>query len=376
MSDQNFFEESREQSIVKATIVSKYFWAWAKVIIPTAKAHEGKIAYLDLFAGPGRYQDGTKSTPLLILQQAIADPDMRQMLVAVFNDKDEKHSRELEAAIQALPNVQTLKYKPVVLSEEVGTEMVKQFQSTKLVPTLFFVDPWGYKGLSLQLVNSVLKDWGCDCMFFFNYNRISMGLSNPDVEEHMNALFGQVGADKLRLQIEGLSPGDRELSIVEELCKALRTSERRYVLPFRFLNNHGTRTSHHLIFVSKNFRGYEIMKSIMAKESSKRDQGVPSFEYNPADNRFPTLFELTAPLDELEGRLLDDFAGRRLTMKDIYIKHNVGRPYIEKNYKDALRSLEAKSAIQCQPPAAQRRAGTIGPAIVVIFPKVRPTSVS
>lgn len=117
------------------------------------------------------------------------------------------------------------------------------------------------------------------------------------------------------------------------------------------------------------------MKSIMAKESSKRDQGVPSFEYNPADNRFPTLFELTAPLDELEGRLLDDFAGRQLTMKDIYLKHNVGRPYIEKNYKDALRSLEAKSAIQCQLPAAQRRAGTIGPAIVVIFPKVRPTRV-
>ena len=85
MSDQNFFEESREQSVVKATIVSKYFWAWAKVIIPAAKAHGGKIAYLDLFAGPGRYQDGTKSTPLLILQKAIADPDMRQMLVAVFN---------------------------------------------------------------------------------------------------------------------------------------------------------------------------------------------------------------------------------------------------------------------------------------------------
>lgn len=87
------------------------------------------------------------------------------------------------------------------------------------------------------------------------------------------------------------------------------------------------------------------------------------------------MFELTAPLDELEGRLLDDFGGKRLTMKDVYLEHNVGRPYIAKNYKDALRSLEAKSAIQCQPPAAKRRAGTIGPATVVIFPKVRPTRV-
>jgi len=371
MTDQGFFDETREQSTVKTTIVAKYFWAWAKVIIPTAKKHGGKIAYLDLFAGPGRYQDGTTSTPLLILQQAIADPEMRQMLVTLFNDKDEKHSRELEAAIKALPGVQTLKHKPVVLNEEVGTQMVKQFQNTKLVPTLFFVDPWGYKGLSLQLVNSVLKDWGCDCIFFFNYNRISMGLSNPFVEEHMNALFGKTRADELRVLLDGLSPDDRELMIVEELCKALGAGESRYVLPFRFRNSQGTRTSHHLIFVTKHIKGYEIMKSIMAKESSKHDQGVPSFEYNPADNRFPTLFELTAPLDELESRLLNSFAGKRLTMNEVYLRHNVGRPYVERNYKDALLSLEVKGAIQCDPPAAKRRPGTMGPKTIVTFPKVR-----
>ncbi|MBI1787422.1 MAG: three-Cys-motif partner protein TcmP [Acidobacteria bacterium] len=376
MTDQSFFEESREQSVVKATIVSKYFWAWARVIIPSVKTRARKIAYLDLFAGPGRYRDGTKSTPLLILQQAIHDPNMREMLVTIFNDKDDRHSHELQAAIQALPGVQRLKYKPVVLNEEVGARMVKQFETTKLEPTLFFVDPWGYKGLSLELVNSVLKDWGCDCVFFFNYNRISMGLSNPAVEEHMNALFGPSRADELRPLLDGLSSTDRELLIVEELCKALGAGAGRYVLPFRFLNDHGTRTSHHLIFVSKHFRGYEIMKSIMAKESSKRDQGVPSFEYNPADNRFPTLFELTAPLDELEERLLREYAGERLTMENIYRKHNVGRPYIERNYKDALMSLEAKGTIQCQPPARERRKGTMGPDTIVTFPKVSPHHVA
>lgn len=48
-----FFDESGEQSVVKATIIAKYFWAWAKVIIPTTKQHGDKIAYLNLFAGPG-----------------------------------------------------------------------------------------------------------------------------------------------------------------------------------------------------------------------------------------------------------------------------------------------------------------------------------
>jgi len=75
MSTDSFFEESKEQSAVKTAIVSKYFWSWAKVIIPQVRNRpDPKIAYLDLFAGPGRYKDGTKSTPLLILETAIRRP--------------------------------------------------------------------------------------------------------------------------------------------------------------------------------------------------------------------------------------------------------------------------------------------------------------
>ena len=37
MTNNSFFNESTETSLVKAEIVAKYFWAWAKVIIPRAK---------------------------------------------------------------------------------------------------------------------------------------------------------------------------------------------------------------------------------------------------------------------------------------------------------------------------------------------------
>ena len=80
----SFFDQSSDQSRVKAAIVANYFWAWAKVIMSVAKKRPNpRIAYIDLFAGPGRYADGTMSTPLLILEKAIADPDMRQMLVVI-----------------------------------------------------------------------------------------------------------------------------------------------------------------------------------------------------------------------------------------------------------------------------------------------------
>ncbi len=259
MAGNSFFEISKEQSRVKATIVSKYFEAWANVMMGVQDRVEGKygdkILYLDLFAGPGRYDDGTKSTPLMILEKAIASDKLRNRLVSIFNDKDENNTRSLQEAIDKLPGIETLRYQPRVHNREVGTEIVKMFEEKRIIPTFFFVDPWGYKGLSLQLVNAVLKDWGCDCVFFFNYNRISMGLPNEMVEEHMNALFGEERAGNLREKIKGLPPNERELMIVEELCQAIKDTGKEYVLPFRFRSHTGKRTSHHLIFVSKGFKG-------------------------------------------------------------------------------------------------------------------------
>ncbi|MFN9861287.1 MAG: three-Cys-motif partner protein TcmP, partial [Pseudanabaena sp.] len=114
---------------------------------------------------------------------AISDPDMRNMLVSIFNDADVENVDSLQTAINLIPSIETLKHRPKVFNHEVGDNIVKAFNEQKLVPTLFFVDPFGYKGLSLQLINSVVKDWGCDCIFFFNYNRINMGLSNLAVQE-------------------------------------------------------------------------------------------------------------------------------------------------------------------------------------------------
>lgn len=375
MSDNSFFEEQKEQSLVKSTIVAKYFDVWSNVIISTQKRYpqySQKIAYIDLFAGPGRYKDGTQSTPLRILSNAIEKPDLRERLVAIFNDKDEKNSKVLEKTIAEIPGIETLKYKPQVYNREVGEEIVKMFGSMNLIPTLFFVDPWGYKGLSLRLVNSVLKDWGCDAIFFFNYNRINMGIDNEAVKEHMKSLFGEEQAIALRNKLRGKDSHQRELLIIEELCQALKVYGSRYVLPFRYKNNRGKRTSHHLIFVSKHFRGYEIMKDIMARESTSDTQGVTSFEYNPADflPRQLLLFRLSRPLDDLKEDLLGTFRGQSLTMQEIYEKHNVDTPYIKKNYKDVLRELYDEGSIEAITPKEKLpRKGTFGDEIIVTFPE-------
>lgn len=351
MRTERFFDETTEQSVVKATIVEKYFEAWAKIIAGAQNRYvtpgDKRIAYVDLFAGPGRYKDGAISTPVRVLEKAISDPQLAERLVTILNDKDPEHASTLRQVIANLPGIEKLKHSPQIWNEEVGDEIAKVFGDIRTIPILAFIDPWGYKGLTLGLVDAFLKDWGCDCIFFFNYSRINAGLSNPKVHQHMCALFGDQRAAQLRTELELMRPAEREATIVEALASTLKSYSHGFVLPFCFKNDTGKRTAHHLILVTKHFKGYEVMKEIMAKSSSSHDQGVPSFMYSPAASpKQLLLFELNRPLDDLKSMLLQYFAGQTLTTRQIYERHSIDRPFLLKNYKEALASLEKEGKIQ------------------------------
>jgi hypothetical protein len=199
-----------------------------------------------------------------------------------------------------------------------------------------------------------------------------MGLSNDMVRQHMDMLFGPERAERVRERIAALDPDEREATIVEELSQALKELGAEYVHPFGFRNEKGGRTSHYLIFASKHVRGYEIMKEIMATESSETIQGVPGFEYIPATQNQPLLFDLFRPLDDLEEMLLTQFAGRALTMLEVYQEHHVGKRYIRRNYKQVLAQMEASGKIKAEPPAGKRkpRGGgtTFADTVKVTFP--------
>jgi three-Cys-motif partner protein len=379
MSDSSFFEEQKEQSLIKAIITTKYFGVWASVMtstqnnnVPHYGKREDRIAYIDLFAGPGRYKDGSSSTPVMILEQAIQNEKFRERLVTIFNDKDKNNSRTLETVIKGVKNIDLLKYEPQVYNEEVGSKIVKMFESMRLVPTLFFVDPWGYEGLSLQLINSVVKDWGCDAIFFFNYNRINMGISNPAVEHHMRALF-EDEFDALVKTVHDMPPQEREVQVIESLCQAIKRYGTRFTLPFRFKNKNGSRTSHHLIFVSKDFKGYDEMKKIMYKESTNHRDGIASLEYNPRDlvsiNQ-KLLFQLSSPLSELKTSLLKDYKGQSITLDKLYRKHSINTPFVIQNYKEVLINLLADNIIQAVGKNGKLpRKGTFAEHNMIIFPQ-------
>lgn len=370
MANEGFFSEITESSEVKSKIVSDYFGAWSTVM--KAHARSERLAYIDLFSGPGRYSCGSKSTPVKVMEKIISDPKLVDKMVTIFNDVNKDFCNSLKTEFEKIEGFKNIRHKPRILNTIVGDEFLGVFEKMTLVPTLAFVDPWGYKGLSSRLIGSLIKDWGSDCIFYFNYNRINMGITNPLVVEHMDSIFGKERADYLRSIVKDMSPEEREETILNELAESLSNNRKNYVLPFRFIRADGGRTSHYLILVSKHVLGYTIMKGIMYKYSSELIDGVASFSYIPVQNKQLSLLALyDRPLDTLGDDLLSKFNKKTLTVKNIFDKHHVNTPFILQNYKEALRRLESDNRIIANPPADKRpkRKGilSMGDDVKIIF---------
>ena len=347
---EDFFVKPLEQSKVKSQIVAKYFFAWAKIIGTRGNC----IAYIDLFAGQGYYEDGTESTPLLILKKAISDPKIGQILRSEFNDKNKEFIKALQKAVEQLEGVRNLTHSPKFTNITISREIVQQYAQAKLPPTLFFLDPWGYKGLSLELIRAAIKDWASECLLFFNYDRINRDLQNPLAKNQLNELFGEKRADKLREMTIVMEPYKREETIIQEFCEALKAMGGNYALPFCFLSRKKDKTSHYLIHVTKNKRGYGVMKEIMAGYSEKDEDDVPKYTFDPK-LMTQLILNFNRPIRELRKHLLLEFRGQTLKAKDVYDKHQEKTRFIRENYKDALRTLEKDGKIEINPPSSKRR---------------------
>lgn len=373
MTSNRFYESADPQNIIKTKLVTKYFGAWSNVMLPRLNRPSDRLAYVDLFAGPGRFDDGTASTPLWILNHAIKNPALCARLVTMFNDMNLVFAEQLQAEIAALPEIEKLTHQPQVSNFAVGSQLVGMLRGLSLVPTLFFIDPWGYRGLSLDLIGQGIKSWGCDCIFFFNYNRINPGLSNPFVAERMTDLFGSARFERLRGMVAGRSPDERQTIIIDALTDALGEVGGRYVLPFEFESEHGKRPSHYIIFVSKEFRGYHIMKEVMEGLSSDEAE-VKRFVYvsmkSPQMQLFADLGRVHS-IAALKDLLAITCVGTTQTVLRVYEDNTVGTPYTLNHVKGAIIALESEGRVTVDKPASKRmRLGkvTLGNDRVVTFP--------
>lgn len=361
------FDEQREQSAIKTEIVIKYFDAWSKIL----SHHFPKIAYIDLFAGPGIYDDGTISTPILVLQKIASSPILSKKTVVCLNEKNEHNYAALVKNINNIKNITSLAFKPKITNNEVNYNTPKNFMFNK-IPCFCFIDPAGYNGLSLELLKAFGKDYGSDIIFFFNYNDINRAISNSKVLDNMRQLFGEKHFFKLKNALGSAQVQNRESIIMNEMSETIKDIGINYVLPFRFKTEGKNRTSHYIIFASKNITGFNIMKDIMYKIGEKDFNGIGQFEFIPScDKTGSTQLSIidlfSIPFEDFKNNLCARYSGQTLTMKHLYTLDSPNTSFVSKQYKKALIELEKEGRITCDKPYDQRRSGTFSDQTIIFF---------
>nr|WP_198039499.1 three-Cys-motif partner protein TcmP [Clostridium kluyveri] len=130
-----------EQSKIKSLIVSKYFGAWSKIMSNRVE----KLGYIDLYSGPGYYENGDKSTPIRILEMCIANPELHNKIVTIFNDSNSEIAEKLQNSIDNLLGIEALDNKPEVSNVEIDDETAKQFENMNIIPCFFLLIRLGIK---------------------------------------------------------------------------------------------------------------------------------------------------------------------------------------------------------------------------------------
>ncbi|MEM8524846.1 MAG: three-Cys-motif partner protein TcmP [Bacteroidota bacterium] len=344
----DFFSEKRDASEIKSEILNEYFKAWAAIMLKGQRYKRiEKILYVDLFSGPGLYEDGSPSTPIKILNSIYNSKetfvDYDKHVQTFFNDKDGKLIDDLKRNISNLDYFDKLKYKPIIVNNSASLDILKKALSDSC-PALTFIDPLGY-GFTQRMLMFAIKNWGSDLFMLFNFNRIRAAIKNKKVEQNMVEIFGDYLQELQDFYDKESSPQKREVFIIETFQ---RIFEDKGYMTLKFKVNFPDRdqTSHYLFFISKVQLAITRAKEIMSKYSDYQNDGIPYFGANlnippvlMPDMNIHSLNKLAKSIYDLR----EEFDGKKI--EDVYMAHNYKTNYIKPNYKEAFSRLLKDSKV-------------------------------
>jgi len=87
ITDRRRGNQSLQEAAAMRALAASCSWAKANFEVRSTAAKRWS-----LYCGLGRYEDNQKSTPLLVLEKAIASPELRKRLITLFNDEKEEYS--------------------------------------------------------------------------------------------------------------------------------------------------------------------------------------------------------------------------------------------------------------------------------------------
>ena len=350
MSEKTFFEEQTASSSIKANIVSKYFPSYCKII--AKKRIPEAIRFTDLFAGPGIYNDGNISTPILLARQCKSDNFLKNNVQFLFNDKEHTDVLRLNF-LKEFPDG-TFTKMPHFGNKTVGQDKkIKEYllKNTHIgrnneFPTLLFIDPFGYKGIETSVLAQFMKNWGNEIFLFVNIKRIHPALENDKFDDLMKDLFpttlNQVRNDR-RYK---LNAAERINLIINSLGKEYENilGGKIFYTAFKFKEEDNEATSHYILHITKHPRGFDLVKQIyndFANVGTVFDGiNTYTFDAKKLDNLTIEMFDMNSiNIDLLINIIESKYRNKTITAIDLFNEMQIDNLYSRSHYSEALRKM-------------------------------------
>ncbi|WP_080056979.1 three-Cys-motif partner protein TcmP [Spirosoma aerolatum] len=347
MSVKDFFKKQTASSLIKAKIVAEYFPQYARILLSRPQE---EIIYLDLFSGPGEYEDGSLSTPILLSQHVAKDANLSEKVRLMFNDNT--YIEELKVNFHKHFPVGTFKIEPRFADKTVGEDegiqdyLSREAQKKNPKPTLLFFDPFGYKDIDTKILAKFLEHWGNELFLFFNIKRINAAIENDKFEELMRAIF-PTSFDSLKHDKRYKSTVYERLNlIIENVAKEFNLHCKRFLYhcAFKFQEEDSSATSHFIIHFTKDKKGFELVKQIYYDfdniGSILESSGVYMFDAKKLGSlqQNDTLFgDLNVYYLSLD--LVERFKGQTLSARRLFDIHHTTKNYCASHYAKTLRKM-------------------------------------
>lgn len=347
VEEQKFWKTQREESRIKAQVVSDYFPQYCRIV------NRGKgegFTYVDLWAGRGKYDDGSLSTPLLLGDIIAKDCNLRQKVRFVFNDLN--NIEILKRNFLERFGDDTFPKEPRwgnfnAENSPVITEYLNRKYDPKKInnPALLFFDPFGYAGIDTRSLSNFLKPWGNEIFLFLNVNRVVPALTNPKMGDHIACMFPKFKDQAIAEVTTAVTDEKRVSLLIKWLATEFKAEigERLHHCAFKFMESTSRKTSHLIMHFCKHASGYKLVKQVYHDYDNigavLNADGTFTFD---AKKAYPTgVFDFS--MDDNHINLAEDlavqFAGRQISAAGLIDLHQVKNPYAPTHYVKALRRL-------------------------------------
>jgi three-Cys-motif partner protein len=346
----------------KHELLRRYFVAW----LPIMAKWNGRIVYIDGFAGPGRYSKGEDGSPVVVLKAARDHSyAIKSELVCLFVEDDLERCKHLKLVLGEMSETIPDRIKWQVVKGKFDEHLTKTFavieaQKTNIAPTLVFIDPFGFSHTPFATISKILKNSRCEVLINFMYEEVNRFLSLENLSNDYDGLFGTT---EWRLLLDISGADQRKQAIHDIYLNQLRTAA-RYVHSFEMLNM-GNSTDYFLFFATNNLKGLEKMKEAMWKVD---DTGSFQFsDYHDA-RRLMSLFSDHPNLAPLREMIINKFRGTRISIDDLNDWVIAETPFLPKHLKrPVLAPMEEDGELSVIGAKPNRRRGTFSDGTILKF---------